>query len=251
MKVVLFCGGDGTRIREASAELPKPLIKINDLPILFYVMASYAKKGHTDFILCAGYKKEEIDKYVKNLINGNLKIRIKEWLSLGYPHPSSWTVNVIDTGNSCIGERLWKVRHLVAKENYFFANYADVISKMDVNWALEDLKENQAICSFASVKPSQFYHWCKFDDDGKKIVGLLESFELELWINGGFMCLTPEIFNYMNPGEELVFEPFSRLMGIGKISSYKSNVYWRSIDTYKDLIAAQTEINLENSIIYL
>ena len=248
MKTVLFCGGEGTRIREANPDLPKPLITVGGLPILLYVMIQYAKNGHTDFILCAGYKIQMIEEFVVALQRGLLDFNYEKWNASGFIPVQDWTINVVDTGNSCIGERLWKVRHLLLSEKSFFANYSDVLSSIDVNLSYSDLVEKNSVCSFASVKPSQAYHWVYFDKDEKRVLGLRESYELGLYINGGFMCLKPEIFDYMKAGEELVIEPFNRLVKAGKLSSFKFDSYWRSIDTYKDLLSAEAEVESDELI---
>lgn len=247
MKVVLFCGGEGTRIREASESLPKPLISLGGLPIIFRVMCEYAKAGHTDFILCAGYKIEKIIEFSellkKNTNNKTLKLG-GGGVDGSFPAPSSWSVEVVDTGSSCIGERLWKVRDMLINEESFFANYSDAISSVNITTSLDILKKNNSICAFMAVKPSQSYHWIDFNSDGT-VRALRESTDYDRRINGGYMCLTPKIFEYMTRGEELVLRPFERLIKINKLSAYKYDGYWRSIDTYKDLINAENELEVK------
>lgn len=244
MKVVLFCGGEGTRIREASESLPKPLISLGGLPIMFHVMCEYARAGCIDFILCAGYKIEKIiefsEKLKKNFEGENFSC--DAWVALGYPPPSDWKVKVVDTGSVCIGERLWSIRHMLMSEDFFYANYSDAISNVSIEKSLKCLLENDSICSFMAVKPSQSYHWIDFNEDGT-VGALNESTKYDKRINGGYMCLTPNIFDYLYKGEELVLESFERLIKLKKLSAYKFDGYWKSIDTYKDLMQAESEIN--------
>lgn len=245
MKVVLFCGGMGTRIREASEALPKPLISVHGYPIIFYLMCQYAKAGHTDFILCGGFKINKIYDYVKDLSDNMVDygFDIAKWKNNGFVAPSSWSVQVKDTGSCCIGERLWRVQDLVKSDDYFFANYSDCISDLDVNKSFKLLKNTGGICCFTAVRPSQSYHWVDFSKDNNGLIsGLRESNELDLWVNGGFMCLTPQIFEFMNCGEELVIEPFKRLAKIGKLVADKYSGFWKSIDTYKDLLESESAL---------
>lgn len=250
MKVVLFCGGEGTRIRDASPNIPKPLLNVAGLPIIFRLMAQYAASGHIDFVLCAGYKKELFDEFKQSIVSqlesNNWDVAAKD--IYGAPSPKTWNINVVDTGECCIGERLWKVQKLVSEETEFLVNYSDAVALIDVNLSVDVRRQYNAICSIAAVKPSQYYHWLDLKDDdfnnnGCSIVmDIIDSAQLNRRINGGFMCMTPEIFNFMQCGEELVIEPFKRLIKEGQLVSYDPQSYWRSIDTYKDLILAENEL---------
>lgn len=248
MKTVIFCGGEGTRIRDVSEEVPKPLIKLNGFPLIFYVMCQYAKYGYVDFILCGGYKFNKLVEFVALLTTDcrALGINYSFFEINDIPHPSNWKINAIDTGSSVIGERLWKVRKHLLSEELFFASYSDSITDLDINISKNILIKNKAICSFAAVKPSQSYHWVNFQPNDSELVSRLdESSQQDLWINGGYMCLKPEIFQYMNVGEELVLEPFSRIAKVHKLASYKYQGYWKSIDTYKDLIEAERDLSMK------
>ena len=246
MKTVIFCGGEGTRIRDVSENAPKPLIKLNGFPLIFYVMCQYAKYGYTDFILCGGYKFNKIEEFTSLLTRNSLALGIhNSFFEINnIPHPSSWKINAIDTGSSIIGERLWKVRKYLLDEELFFASYSDSITDLDINISKNILVKNQAICCFAAVKPSQSYHWVDFQPNNFELVsGLNESSQQDHWINGGYMCLKPEIFLHMKEGEELVLEPFARLASANKLAAYKHLGYWKSIDTYKDLIEAERDLS--------
>ena len=251
MKVLLFCGGKGTRIREASELLPKPLIRVCNLPIILRLMARYSAVGANDFILATGHLSYVIIDYFEKLFQNNPENKkIETFLIKKYSCApfDKWNVRIEDTGDCNIGTRLFQLRHLLQNEDYFFANYSDSVSTIDINESMLTIKGTPYVASIASVKPSHYYHWLNYDntevdDRNKFIVKSIEnSAKLSHRINGGYMCLSSDIFKYLNYGEELVEQPFQRLAQERRLVCYQTNSYWRSIDTYKDLQEAETEL---------
>lgn len=238
MKVVLFCGGLGTRIREYSENIPKPMIPIGDQPILRHVMEYYSNYGHTDFVLCMGYKANIIKEFFLNsrpqafadciVSAGGQKVEV-----LGKP-PADWRVALIDTGVwRNIGQRLWAVRDHVRNEPMFLANYSDGLSDVDLDDMIQRFEISGKIACFLAVRPPLTYHLVDADEDGR-VREFRSSDRSDIWINGGYFIFRPEIFDYIREGEELVLEPFERLIADDLLMAYKYEGFWRSMDTLRD-----------------
>jgi glucose-1-phosphate cytidylyltransferase len=241
MKVVLFCGGLGTRLREHSDTIPKPLVNIGYRPILWHLMRYYAHFGHKDFILALGYRGDMIRDYFLNyneamtndfvLSEGGRSIKL---LSRDF---DDWRITFVDTGlHSNLGQRLLRVRKYLEGEEEFLANYADGLSNLPLDEHIADFRRRKVIASFAAVRTSQTYHAIRSDD-----TGIVTSFgqisEAEFWVNGGFFCLRREIFDYVEEGDELVEKPFRRLIEQRQLAAYRHHGFWNSMDTFKDKIS--------------
>jgi len=236
MKVVLFCGGLGTRIREYSESVPKPMIPIGHQPILWHVMNYYSQYGHKDFVLCLGYKANTVKDFFLNYKTqtyGDCIVEGSKIEMLG-AREEDWRVAMIDTGVwRNIGSRLWAVRDHVKNEEMFLANYSDGLSNVNLDDMIEQFKNSDKIACFLAVHPPVTYHIADIAEDGR-VNHFMTSDRSEIWINGGFFLLKPEIFDYMNDGEELVVEPFERLIKENKLMAYKHTGFWRSMDTLRD-----------------
>jgi len=236
MKVVLFCGGLGTRIREYSESVPKPMIPIGHQPILWHVMNYYSQYGHKDFVLCLGYKANTVKEFFLNYKTqtyGDVIVEGSKVELLG-PREEDWRVAMIDTGVwRNIGSRLWAVRDHVKNEEMFCANYSDGLSDVNLDDMIAKFKASDKIACFLAVHPPVTYHLADIAEDGK-VNAFITSDRSEIWINGGFFLLKPEIFDYMRDGEELVVEPFARLIKENKLMAYRHTAFWRSMDTLRD-----------------
>lgn len=238
MKVVLFCGGLGTRIREYSEKVPKPMIPVGHQPILMHVMQYYSSYGHRDFVLCLGYKANVIKEFFldykphvfADCVVSNHGANV-EYIGA---KPEDWSVSMIDTGIAAnIGGRLWAVRSHVAKEDIFLANYSDGLCDVDLNDMVDRFKKSGKVACFLAVRPPLTYHLVDMDGEGT-VRQFQSSSTSEMWINGGYFLMTPKIFDYMQPGEELVIEPFNRLIAENQLMAYKYEGFWRSMDTLRD-----------------
>ncbi|HEV7717316.1 MAG TPA: sugar phosphate nucleotidyltransferase [Steroidobacteraceae bacterium] len=240
MKVVLFCGGLGTRLREHSDTIPKPLVNIGHRPILWHLMRYYSHFGHKDFVLCLGYRGDLVREYFLNyrdemtndfvLSEGGRKV---ELLSRDF---DGWRITFVDTGmHSNIGQRLLRVRKYVENEPMFLANYADGLSDVPMNDVIANFERTKAVATFASVRSSQSFHTVRAGADGM-VTGMGAMNEGQLWINGGYFALRQEIFDYINEGDELVDKPFARLVEQGRLATYQHTGFWQSMDTFKDKI---------------
>lgn len=238
MKVVLFCGGLGTRIREYPESVPKPMIPIGHQPILWHLMNYYSQHGHNEFILCTGYKANVIKEFFLNyrpqayadcVVSGfGSKVEI-----LGAPE-QDWRVTLIDTGIwRNIGERLMAVREHVRDEEIFLANYSDGLSDVDLADMVSQFRASGKLGCFLAVRPPLSFHFADIANDGA-VQGFKTSDGSDLWINGGFFLFRPGIFDYLGEGEELVLRPFSQLIEAGELMAYKHEGFWRAMDTLKD-----------------
>jgi glucose-1-phosphate cytidylyltransferase len=238
MKVVLFCGGLGMRIREAGENVPKPMVTIGYRPILWHVMKYYAHHGHKDFVLCLGYRGDVIKNYFLNysetLSNDFVLSDGGKKLELMKSDIHDWKITFVETGaTSNIGQRLKAVERLVRDEPEFLANYSDGLSDLNLPQHIEHFRSLESVASFVSVKPNLSYHIVSTADGGR-VTSIDELRKSPLRINGGFFVFKNEIFDHMRDGEELVVEPFQRLVKSRKLAAYEYDGFWMSMDTFKD-----------------
>jgi glucose-1-phosphate cytidylyltransferase len=238
MKVVLFCGGLGLRMRDASPTTPKPMISLGGLPILVHVMKYYAHFGHKDFILCLGYKAEQIRGFFEDTAYGVPS----EYLGIDDPalrdelrrDLGQWRITFADTGmDACVGERLYAVRDLVRKDEVFLANYADVLTDAPLPHMVDLVRQKAMVGGFLCARPRYSFHVVKWKD-GHAVERIEHCAQAEIWLNAGYFVLTPKLFEYMDPGDELVEEPFTRLADEGKLLGYRHEGFWAPMDTFKD-----------------
>ncbi|MBK6350434.1 MAG: glucose-1-phosphate cytidylyltransferase [Proteobacteria bacterium] len=241
MKVVLFCGGLGTRLREHSDTIPKPLVNIGVRPIIWHLMRYYAHFGHKDFVLALGYRgqmvREYFMRYEECMTNDFTLSGDGRKVDLHSRDIQDWRITFVDTGlNANIGERLLAVRKYVQDEEIFLANYADGLSDIPLNTVVDDFRKGTRLATFVSVRPSQSFHYVTADGDGRvRRIGSVQDADLR--INGGFFVLRQSIFDYMQPGEELVEQPFSRLIEKDLLGAYRHDGFWQPMDTFKDKIS--------------
>jgi glucose-1-phosphate cytidylyltransferase len=237
MKVVLFCGGLGTRLREFTGEIPKPMVKIGYRPILWHLMKYYAHFGHKDFVLCLGYKADVIKQFFLNyeewISNDFTLSKGGKELALENSDLEDWKITFVDTGlHANIGERLVAVRRHLEGEEMFLANYSDGLTDLDLPTMIETFRTSGKVASFMAVRPSQSFHLVDLDAEGD-VASIQSVNESDLLINGGFFVLRQEIFDYMEPGEELVIEPFARLIKERRLLGYRYENFW-CMDTFKE-----------------
>lgn len=238
MKVVLFCGGQGLRLHPSTERIPKPLVQVGGKPILLLLMKYYSFFGHRDFILCLGYKGEEIKKFFLNydeclsgdfvLSNGNKRQKLFK------SDIENWKITFAETGlNSNLGERLKAVQKYLDGEEIFLANYADGITDMHLPTMINFFIKRRKIGCLITVKPSVVFHYVSASKDNY-IQEICQLNKTPLRINGGFFVFRKKIFDYIKPGEDLVNEPFQRLIEERELVAYKYDGFWASLDTYKD-----------------
>jgi glucose-1-phosphate cytidylyltransferase len=240
MKVVLFCGGLGTRLREHSETIPKPLVNVGYRPLIWHLMRYYAHFGHTEFILCLGYRGDMIRDYFLNyneaMTNDFVLSQGGRQIDLLSRDLADWKITFVDTGlHSNIGQRLLRVRKYVENEPVFLANYSDGVSNLPLDQLIADFHAKKVVASFASVRSAQTFHTVQFGADGM-VTGMRALNEAPIWINGGFFVLQNKIFDYIREGEELVSQPFDRLIEEKRLATYRYEGFWQAMDTFKDKI---------------
>lgn len=240
MKVVLFCGGFGTRLREHSDTIPKPLVDVGNRPIIWHLMKYYAHFGHREFILCLGYKGEMIKEFFLNYDSYRYRDFVMRdggaTLDPDQSDIQDWTIHFVDTGlHSNIGERLVAVKHLVDSDGTFLANYTDQLTNFPLPDLIELHRDKAAVASILSARPAHSFHQVRLGDDGRvSNIGPVSGGEV--WINGGYMVLQPEVFDYIEKGDELVEAPFQRILEQQKLVSMRWDGFYAAMDTFKDKI---------------
>jgi glucose-1-phosphate cytidylyltransferase len=239
MKVVLFCGGQGLRIRDAE-DIPKPMVNIGYRPILWHVMKYYAHYGHKDFILCLGHKAESVKNYFLNYnectSNDFVLSAGGKKLDLINSDIQDWRITFADTGiQSNIGQRLKAVEKYLEGEEEFLANYSDGLSDVSLPEQLSHFRQHDKIASFLCVHPSWSYHLVSVTQGGSSLVSDIRSISNgDFRINGGFFIFKKKIFEYLRDKEELVSEPFQRLVAQKQLIGYQHDGFWACMDTFKD-----------------
>ncbi len=238
MKVVLFCGGLGMRMRDGVSSGPKPMAMVGERPLLWHVMRYYAHFGHTEFVLCLGYGSSYVKDFFLNydetrsndfvLENGAQDVRLFS------TDISNWRITFVDTGlNSPIGERLRRVRRFVEDDPMFLANYADVLTDAPLPDMIARFEASRAVVSLLAVPPQSSHHVVDVDDGGM-ITKITPMRDLRQWENGGYFIFRPEIFGNLQEGEDLVEDAIVRLVPTGRVIAYPYKGYWSPTDTVKE-----------------
>jgi glucose-1-phosphate cytidylyltransferase len=238
MKVVLFCGGAGMRLRGYADDVPKPMVQIGTRPILWHLMKYYAHFGHKDFVLCLGYKGNVIKDYFLHYdeaasndfvwSQGGKKVQLLN------RDIDDWTITFVDTGaNATIGERLKAVEPYLKDEETFLANYGDGLSNLQLPDMIDAYRSSGAVAALLLVQPTASFDIVHVHPSGT-VAEIATLTQADIWINGGFFVMSNQIFDYIHPGEELVREPFQRLMDQGALLAYKCPGFWQCMDTFKD-----------------
>lgn len=244
MKVVLFCGGMGTRMRDFAPTTPKPLVHIGERPLLWYIMNYYAHHGHREFVLCLGYGVEAFLTYFRQ--SGAVPMPTVAGDAVGHTFRlvDEWgdvlTVSLVDTGPlTSIGQRLKAVQRYVAGEPVFLANYADGLSDAplpDIVRVLEGRADTVGV--MIAVRPTQSFHYLHQDHDGV-VTGIEAGTGIDVRINGGFFAFRAEIFDYLGDDDDLVEGAFDRLIGERRLLAFPYDGFWRACDTFKDVMALE------------
>ncbi|HEU4943499.1 MAG TPA: sugar phosphate nucleotidyltransferase [Gaiellaceae bacterium] len=216
MKVVLFCGGLGLRLRGVTGVVPKPMVPVGGRPLLWHIMKYYAHFGHRDFLLCVGHQADVIRRYF-----GRDEFRAE-----------GWRVTFVDTPvDASIGERFFAVREHVG-DGVFLANYGDTVTDVALPTLIDAHRASGKVASLLSVRPN--YTFNVVTTDGSDLVaGFQDIAESGIRINGGYFVFEPRVFDYLEAGEDLP-EMFHRLIAAGELVSYAYDGFWAPMDTLKD-----------------
>jgi glucose-1-phosphate cytidylyltransferase len=226
------------RLRGYADDVPKPMVQIGTRPILWHLMKYYAHFGHKDFVLCLGYKGSVIKDYflhydeaVSNDFvwsQGGKKIHFLN------RDIDDWTITFVETGaHATIGERLKAVESYLQGEEMFLANYGDGLSDLELSVMIDEFRQANAVASLLLVQPTASFDIVKVAP-GSTVAQISALTQSDIWINGGFFVFRKEIFSYIHPGDELVRQPFQRLIERGALLAHKCKGFWQCMDTFKD-----------------
>ncbi|MFF2107801.1 glycosyltransferase family protein [Rhodococcus koreensis] len=237
MKVVLFCGGYGMRMRnDGNDAIPKPMQMVGPRPLLWHVMHYYAHFGHKEFILCLGYGAEAIKDFFLDYreAESNDFVLHANKVELLHSDISDWSITFVDTGlESAIGERLRRVRRHLDGDEYFLANYADVLTDAPLDDVVAKFHESGAAASMLVVPPQSSFHCVNVSESGE-VKEIIPVSRLPIWENGGYFVLSDEIFELLPPGGDLVADVCETLAGEGRLFGYRHDGFWKPADTFKE-----------------
>lgn len=239
MKVVILAGGYGTRISEESYLKPKPMIEIGDYPILWHIMKIYSHYGFNDFIVCCGYKGHVIKDYFANYFMYRSDITFDFRNNNNYTIHSSvsepWKVTLVDTGlNTMTGGRIKRIQKYIGNEP-FLLTYGDGITDLNINKLVDYHKKSDKYVTLTAIQPGGRFGAIDIDENGGISSFIEKSKDDGGWINGGFMVVEPEVFDYIE-GDSTMFErePLETIAREGKLGAYKHFGFWQCMDTKRD-----------------
>lgn len=241
MKVVLFCGGYGMRMRDGVSDLPKPMARVGPRPLLWHVMRYYAHFGHTDFVLCLGYGAHHIKDFFLNYSEtaSNDFVLRDGRVELLAADIDNWTITFVHTGlDSPIGERLRRVREYVADEEMFLANYADVLTDAPLDDMTTRFAASGATASLLAVPPQSAFHCVQLGEQSK-VDAITAVDTMPIWQNGGYFVLRRDIFDHIPENGDLVGDGCTELAKRGQLLAYPYRGYWHPADTVKERVALE------------
>jgi glucose-1-phosphate cytidylyltransferase len=246
VKVVLFCGGYGMRMRTAECDvIPKPLQMVGPRPLLWHVMRYYAHYGHTEFILCLGYGAEKIKEFFLNYreTESNDFVMHGGEIELLSSDISDWSITFADTGReSPIGERLRRVRHYLGDDEYFLANYSDVLTDAPLDEMIANAVSVGASASMLIVPPPSSFHCVDLSTTGE-VKDVLPLSEFPVGVNGGYFVLNQEIIDLIPENGDLVGDACYSLAGTGRLIGYRYEGFWKPADTFKERAELDADYN--------
>lgn len=242
MKVVILCGGQGTRLREETEFRPKPMVTIGGYPILWHIMKTYAHHGFKDFVLCLGYKGEIIRDYFRNYLwntsDVTLTLGSKPRIEIHDSHgEADWSITLANTGeNSMTAYRVKSIQRYIPAGESFLLTYGDGLSTIDIHASIESHRRSGKACTISAVHPAGRFGALRIDENGGiHTFSEKPQFE-EAYVNGGYMVCDHRMFNYLpeNPAIMLEREPMDALVRDGQLNAYKHEGFWQPMDTYQE-----------------
>jgi len=243
MKVVILCGGRGTRLREETEYLPKPMLPIGGRPILWHIMRIYAAYGHKEFILCLGYKGEVIKDWFRNLqwMTSDIRLTLgesREPCFYGGVEEKGWIVTLADTGQeSMTGARIKYIEKYLEGDSEFLLTYGDGVGNIDINASIDFHHRHNRILTLTGVRPPGRWGELKVTDG--KVTNFFEKPQTSTGlINGGYFVANRNLFNYLDDDPMLVFEqkPLNSLSLNGQLGCYQHKGFWQPMDTYQEFM---------------
>ena len=239
MKVVIFCGGLGTRLREETEFRPKPMVPVGERPILWHIMKTYAHYGHKEFILCLGYKGDVIKEYFRNYHwnTSDVSLRLGPQPQIQYLNQHAeedWSVTLVDTGQTTMtGGRLKRVLRFIEEED-FLVTYGDGLTNSDINRSIAFHHAQRKVVTITAVRPAARFGDLELTAD--TVTAFKEKAEQQAgFINGGFFVMNKRIGDHLTDDQcVLEQEPLNRLAAAGEIAAYRHLGFWQCMDTYRE-----------------
>lgn len=242
MKVVILCGGFGTRIRDVADDIPKPMIPIGGYPIIWHIMKYYASFGHKEFILCLGYKSSEIKNFFINYKTNvaDLTVQLGDDSSEEYHNghdEEDWKITLAETGlNTMTGGRISRIKKYLNGDKEFLLTYGDGVGDIDINDTIRFHRDHGKTVTVTGVHPPGRFGVIEHSEDGTVKEFNEKPQSSEGVISGGFFVCNDELFEYLSDDESLVFEqgPMKNLVKDQQLSLYKHNGFWQPMDTARE-----------------
>ena len=244
MKVVILCGGKGTRLREETEYRPKPMVPIGDRPILWHIMKTYAAHGHKEFILCLGYKGDVIKDFFRNYLwmtsDVTLKLGRQPQLKIHNRHEEEdWTVTLADTGQETMtAGRIARIERYLGDDDSFLFTYGDGVGNVDITKSIEFHRSHGKMLTLTSVHPPGRFGELGMEADGS-VTQFNEKPQAEGgWINGGYFVASRKVFSYIQNSDHLMFEqdPIRKIAAEDQLMAYKHSGFWQPMDTYQEFL---------------
>ncbi len=239
MKVVILCGGFGTRLKEETEFKPKPLVTIGHMPILWHIMKIYSHYGYKDFVLCLGYKSNEIKNFFMtyDILKHDFTLNLGNRKSAKVYHNSNlledWTITFAETGlETNTGGRIKKIEKHIKDDN-FFMTYGDGLADLNINELYKFHIKHKKIATLTSIQPTSRFGVLDFDKNGT-VISFKEKPKLDGWINGGFFVLKKDVFDYIGENDVLEQEPIRKLAKNNQLIAFQHKGFWECMDTHRD-----------------
>jgi glucose-1-phosphate cytidylyltransferase len=243
LKVVILCGGKGTRLREETEFRPKPMVPIGDRPILWHIMKTYATHGHKNFVLCLGYKGEMIKEYFRNYLwmTSDVTLKLGRMSSLKFQNhheEEDWCVTLAGTGEDTLtAGRIKRIRRYIGKDDSFLFTYGDGVANVDINAVVKFHREHGRLLTLTAVRPAGRFGELQLD--AKNVVTEFNEKPQAQggWINGGYFVGSRGLFDYLPEDSDAKMfeqEPMQRLAADGQLAAYKHEGFWQPMDTFQE-----------------
>lgn len=238
MKVVILAGGYGTRLSEATQTMPKPMVTIGGMPILWHIMKYYSAFGFNEFVICLGYKGYVIKEYFYNywLRQSDITLKTSENgndIKIHRSRTENWEITLADTGIDVqTGLRIKRIQQYIGDEP-FMLTYGDGVSNVNLNALLAQHQNSGKTVTLTAIQPQGRFGALEFDESNN-VTSFNEKGKSQ-YINAGFMVVEPKIFDYLGENEPLEFAPFEAIVADGKMGVYKHNGFWKCMDTLNDM----------------
>ena len=239
MKVVILAGGLGTRLSEETRNIPKPMVRIGDKPIIWHIMKIYSHYGYNDFIICLGYKGYVIKEWFANyfLHNNDVTIDVRNHeIEIHDSVTEPWKVTLVETGmHTMTGGRIKKIQKYVG-DNPFMLTYGDGVADINIKDLVDAHTKKGRTLTVTAYRPKGKFGSVVFDDEDNVINFTEKPAGDGMWINAGYFVCEPDVFNYLQHGDATIFErePLEMLAKENNMNSYKHYGFWQPMDTLRD-----------------